>query len=266
MNYTLRNLVVAALLMLLGIVAVISFIRGERQDLSRGKQEVQVFVAAKDIPEGTPANELESGGFLETKDVLREDAPPHAVGKMSTIEKLVSNATVYKGDYVTVTAFDKTAGLKPTAQIKGNERLFAVPVASANDAAGLIRPGDRIDIYSAIGSAGGASGTLTAVIARDIEVIETPTTLTPDGVEVEASAPAANGDTKLYVLKATDDEAMNIKFALANGGSGASEGLMFLVRPSNGDAETKIPPKVGYVAAPSSPPSGTEPAPDPAVR
>ena len=53
MNYTLRNLVVASLLMLLGIVAVISFIRGERQDLSRGKQEVQVFVAAKDIPAST---------------------------------------------------------------------------------------------------------------------------------------------------------------------------------------------------------------------
>jgi Flp pilus assembly protein CpaB len=263
MNYTLRNLLVAALLMLIGIVAVISFIRGERQDLSRGKQEVQVFVAAKDIPEGTPADELESGGFLDTKDVLREDAPPQAVGKMETIEQLVSNQPIYAGEIVSYTAFDKTAGLKPTAKIKGNERLFAVPVEAANDAAGLIRVGDRIDIFSAVGS---GNDTVVAVIARDVEVIETPQTLVPDGLESETAAPEADGDTKLYVLKATDKEAMNIKVALANSGNNDGDSLMFLVRPSNGDAETKIPPQVPWVATPTTPPSATEAAPDPAVR
>ena len=263
MNYTLRNLIVAALLMLLGIVAVISFIRGERQDLSRGKQEVQVFVAAKDIPEGTPAAELESGGYLETKDVLREDAPPSAVGKMATIDKLVSNENIYQGEIVSLTAFDKTAGLKPTAQIKGNERLFAVPVEASNDAAGLVRVGDHIDIFSGITASG---GNLVAVIARDIEVIETPETLTPENVEVESAAPEADGDTKLYVLKATDREAMNIKFALANSTSDSTQRLMFLVRPSNGDAETKIAPQVGYTAPIQTGPADVESAPDTSVR
>ncbi|MCW2921824.1 MAG: cpaB [Thermoleophilia bacterium] len=257
MNYTLRNLVVASLLMLLGIVAVISFIRGERQDLSRGKQEVQVFIAAKDIPAGTPADELESGGFLESKDVLREDAPPQAVGKMSTIEGLVSNETVYTGEYVNYTAFDKTAGLKPTAQIKGNERLFSLPIKAAADAAGLIRAGDHVDIFVA------NDGGFTYVAARDVEIIETPQTLTPEGVEVEATAPEANGDTKLYVVKATDREQANIKFGLSN----ADEyGLMLSLRPASGDAETKIPPLVPQLKIPEKEPSGTQPAPDPSIR
>ncbi len=257
MNYTLRNLVVASLLMLLGIVAVISFIRGERQDLSRGKQEVQVFVAAKDIPAGTPADELEAGGFLETKDILREDAPPQAVGKMSTIEGLVSNETVYTGEIVSYTAFDKTAGLKPTAQIKGNERLFSLPIKSAADAAGLIRAGDHVDIFVAV------QGGLTYIVARDVEIIETPETLTPEGVEVEESAPEANGDTKLYVVKATDREQANIKFGLSNSDA---YGLMLSLRPASGDAETKIAPLVPQVKIPEKEPTGTQPAPDPSVR
>lgn len=257
MNYTLRNLIVAAVLMLVGIVAVISFIRGERQDLSRGKQEVQVFVAAKDIPAGTSADELEAGGFLDTKDVLREDAPPNAVGKLETIEGLVSNDPIYRGDFVTYTAFDKTAGLKPTAQIKGNERLYAIPVPAASDAAGLIRQGDHVDIFVAIDNG------FTYVVARDVEIIETPATLTPEGVEVEASAPEASGDTKLYVVKTTDREQANIKFGLANADN---YGLMLSLRPSTGDAETKIAPLVPQLKLPEKEPSGTQPAPDPAVR
>jgi Flp pilus assembly protein CpaB len=257
MNYTLRNLVVAALLMLLGIVAVISFIRGERQDLSRGKQEVQVYVAAKDIPAGTPADELESGGFLDTKDVLREDAPPNAIGKLATIDKLTSNDPIYRGDYVTYTAFDKTAGLKPTAQIKGNERLFAIPVPSSSDAAGLIRTGDHVDISASLNSG------FTWMAARDIEIIETPASLTPEGVEFDQGAPEADGDTKLYVIKATDREMANIKFALA---SADDYGLMLSLRPASGDAETKIAPLLPVVKVPEKEPTGTQPAPDPAVR
>lgn len=241
MNYTLRNLLVAALLMLMGILAVVSFIRSERQQLSRGKQEVKVFVAAKDIPAGTPASKLESGGYLETTDMLREDAPPNAVGKLSSIKNLVSNVPVHEGEVVSVTAFDKTAGLAPPNQIKGNERLFTVPIAASNDAAGLIRAGDHVDMFAALPTQAGGMMEAT-VVARDVEVIETPETLTPDGVEVEAAAPEANGDTKLYVFKTTDEEALNIKFALANSSGNVQNGLSLMLRPASGDTESKLNP------------------------
>ncbi|MCB0879182.1 MAG: hypothetical protein KDC46_09410 [Thermoleophilia bacterium] len=262
MNYTLRNLVVAALLMLLGIVAVISFIRGERQDLARGKQEVQVFIAAKDIPAGTPADELESGGFLDTKDVLREDAPPNAVGKLKTLDGLVSNDPIVKGDFVTYTAFDKTAGLKPTAQIKGNERLFTVPMKPSSNVAGLVRAGDHVDIFAGLNS-GAGNQVLETVVARDVEIIETPETLQPDGAEVTPAAPDAEGDTVLYVLKATDREWLNIQFALSNSDD---YGLLFGLRPASGDAETKLPPVYGAFTEPTDAPIKAQPGPDPSVR
>ena len=140
MNLTLRNLLVAALMMLVGVLLVTNFIRNERRDLSRGKQEVQVFVAAKDIPAGTPAKELEDGGFLETRDVLREDQAPGAIGRISSVRDLVSNETVYKGETLTMNAFDRTTGLKPTAQIKGNERLVSIAINPAMTSAARFEP------------------------------------------------------------------------------------------------------------------------------
>lgn len=256
MNYTVRNLLVAAMLMLLGVLAVTSFIRNERQQLSEGKQEVQVFVAAKDIPAGTSAAELETGGYLDSKNIVREYMPDGAIGKMSSIDKLVSNEVVYKGEVITTRAFDDSAGLAPTHQIKGNERLYAVPIPAANDAAGLIKPGDSVDISAGIKG-------ITIVVARDVEIVETPDSLRPKGVEGAEEAPSANGDTKLYVLKTNDREWMNIKFALANADSA---GLMLALRPSNGATESKIAPIVPQLKFEEKAPSGSQPGPDPDVR
>ena len=261
MNYTVRNLAVASMLMLLGIVAVISFIRTEQKSLERGKEQVQVLVAAKDIPAGTPADELEAGGYLDTKDVLREDAPPFAVGKVESIEGLVSNEAVVEGDFVTESAFNKTTGLKPTAQIKGNERLFSVPINGTSNVADHVRAGDHVDIVAGL-KAGGDRRVLMTVVARDIEVIDTPDTLKPDTGDAEASAPSPDS-TELYVLKATDREWMNIQFAQANSDD---FGLMFGLRPASGDAESKLPPIYGTFDPPTDAPIKAAPGPDPSVR
>lgn len=245
MNLTIRNLLVAAVLMIAGVILVTSFIRGERRELSRGQQQVEVFVAKKDIPPGTPAKDLESGGYVDTKEMLRKDQPPEAVGAISSLEGLISNETVYKDEVISRIAFDKTAGLKPAAQIKGNERLFSLAIPAANDVASMIKPGNRIDIYAvfAVQSSVGEIKQMT-VVARDIEVMSTPTSLTPKEVETDPSAPEAKGDAKLYVLKATDREAANIAF----GQSAADDhGLLIMLRPDNGDTASNIPPLIGPV-------------------
>lgn len=236
MNYTLRNLLVASVLMIVGILLVTSFIRGERREISRGQERITVYVAAKDIPEGTPADELENGGFLDTKEIAREAAPPQAIGKLSAIKGLVSNDPVYEGEIVSMTAFDRQAGLKPTAQIKGNERLFTLPIPAASDVAGAIRVGDRVDLSASIGD---GTDTTRVILGRDIEVMETPESLQPEGTEVEAAAPEAEGDKKLYVLKATDEEAQYILYGLS---AADDYGVSMMLRSSSGDTQSRVPP------------------------
>jgi pilus assembly protein CpaB len=239
MNYTLRNLLVATGLMVVGIVLVITFIRGERQDITRGQQLVKVYVAAKDIPEGTPASELESGGFLDTKDMARDAAPPQAIGNLSTVEGLVSNEVVHLGEVVTVQAFDREAGLKPTAQVKGTDRLLTLPIKPNSDVAGQIRPGDHVDLTAAL-HAEGSQSVRRVILARDIEIMETPESLRPDtGDEADPQAPDAEGDMKLYEIKATDEEAQYILFGLS---TADDYGVQMLLRGSSGDTQSKTPP------------------------
>jgi Flp pilus assembly protein CpaB len=243
MNLTLRNLLIAGMLMVVGVLLVTSFIRGERRELSRGQDLVKVYIAKKDIPPGTPAKELEGGGYLDTKEMLRKDQPPEAVGSLGSLDGLVSNEMAYKDEVVSRIAFDKTAGLKPAAQIKGNERLFSLGIPAANDVAAMIKPGNRVDIYAVVNdSASGGQNKAMVVVARDVEVMSTPTSLVPDGQEQDPEAPEAKGDNKLYVLKATDREIANIVYAQGNADE---HGLMLLLRPDNGDTATAIKPQSG---------------------
>lgn len=93
-------------------------------------------------------------------------------------------------------------------------------------------------------------------------MIETPLSLTPKGVDVAEEAPDAEGDTKLYVVKTTDEEWQHLLWALGNSDD---YGLMFALRPSNGDTETKLPPIIGVYDAPERG-ATSRPAPDPSVR
>lgn len=238
MNYTIRNLLIATVLMVLGIILVTSFIRNERKDLSKGQQLVTVFVAAKDIPEGTPANELVDGNYLDSKKIPRDAAPPQAIGSVDSIKNLVSNTSIFEGEVVSMTAFNRRAGLKPTAQIKGNERLFTLPIEPSSDVAGAIRPGDHVDLTASIRADGGQGLTRT-ILARNIEIIDTPESLQPEGQKLEESAPSADGDKKLYVIKATDEEAQYILYGLS---SADEYGVGMLLRPSSGDTQGSTPP------------------------
>lgn len=243
MNYTVRNLLIAIVLMIVGIVLTTSWIRQERQEISRGNEEVKVLVATRDIPAGTPAKELEEGGFVEMQSVIREDTPPMPIGKVSTLEGLVSNETVYKGEMLTMRAFDKEAGLKPTASVKGNERIVSVAVFPFGDAAGAIRPGDHIDIMSCAK----VDKLVCDYAARDILVRETPESLVPDtGDEAAPATPDPDGDRRLYQLQLTDREAMQVLFAQS---AADGRGLQFLLRPSHGDTETPSKPVTSPDAA-----------------
>lgn len=245
MNHTIRNLLIATALMVIGLVLTTSFISKERRSLSRGKQEITVYVAKKEIPPGTPASQLEEGGYLDTKQIVREDAPPSPVSDLKDLDKLIANDTVYKEDVLTMRAFDKEAGLSPGASIKGNQRLVSLPLNSANTVGGLVRPGDRVD-FIATASLQTPNGTVgkTWFPARDIEIVETPQSLTPTtGDEpVVEKAPEAEGDKQVYVLKATDSEVAQLLFAQSVSDDFK---LYMLLRPASGDTQVDVVPLVG---------------------
>jgi pilus assembly protein CpaB len=255
MSQTLRNLLIAGVLALVGIVLTVSYIDGEKRDLSLGKEEVTVLVAKKDIPAGTPSGTLESEGFLEKTDILREDLPPRPLSDIKDVKDLSSNQTIYKGETLSGHQFETKNSLNPADAIKGTERLASVSITPYGTVSELPRPGDRVDLM--------ASGTVKAVTyngkdfeeavctwvaARDVLIVQTPDSLEAQATgeegapEVAATSTKATDDEQLYVVQATDEGLQGIHYSYA---TSDDTKLVMNLRPSSADQETKLPPRCG---------------------
>lgn len=241
MSYTLRNLMIAAALGFVGILLTTSYIKGQRAELSRGKQEVKVLIAKKDIPAGTSAKTLSDGGYVDVTTVLREDAPPQALHDVKDVAKLTLSETVYEGEYITAHKFEVTSGLNPTEQIKGTERFMAVALNAVSSTNGLIKPGDHIDIMR---GGGGDEAVASYVVARDVIVSQTPKSMLPAGSEPSTEPLKVKADPEIYVLQVSDKVALDI--VSSSIGTEVNAGLWALLRPSDGAQESKLPPRSGY--------------------
>lgn len=262
MNTTMRNLLIAVGLFLIGIMLVTSYISGQSAKLEKGNDYVRVLVAKKDIPAGTSASQLKSGGYLEEQKVLRRDATPQAIHDISTVKKLSTRQNVYPGQQLSAYQFETQSGLNPTEQIKGTERLVALHIAPSGTVATLIKPGDHIDVFGsgdpvylgpmerkAAKKLGINQGLLTNVkpiitwlAVRDAIVLQTPDSLAgPTDPNAKKAPVKAKGDDELYVLQVSDEGAQSLLWTQANTDE---DMVQFTLRPSDGAEESTLDPLV----------------------
>lgn len=234
MSYTLRNLLIAVALGFVGIMLTTSYITKQRAELSRGQDEVKLLVATKDIPAGTKGSTLQDGGYVEFATVLREDAPPQPVSDVKDVAKLSLQDAVYEGEYLTGHKFDRESQLNPTEQIKGTDRMMSLPLNAPQQLAGMIKPGDHVDIWA-------SDGKRTWIAARDVVIIQTPESLAPQGEEAAPAAPAkATGEALLFILQVPDKVVHDLMFSY-HAADGETK-LWPALRPSEGDTESELPP------------------------
>ncbi len=242
MNQTARNLIIAIVLGVVGIVLMGSYLNRQKAKIVKGQEQVKVLVAKKDIPAGTSASKLDEGGYVETAEVNRDSLPPQALSKLSDVKKLSVNVPIYAGDYITRTKFERAAGLNPTDQISGTKRLISIPISPAGSVARMIKPGDRVDILAS-GDVKRMDGTeevedvTTWWAAKNVVVRQTPESMQPEGAETEPVE--VKDDDGIYVLEVTDEVAQDLYFSLAKADK---PGLIMVLRPGSGDEEEAAGP------------------------
>lgn len=240
MSYTVRNLVIAAALAVVGMVLMGTYLKGERARIERGNTYVKVLIADKDIPAGTSVQSMQSGDYVRLERVLREDAQPQALRTLSDVKGLSVSRTVFTGDQVTARSFEKNSGLKLADQIRGTERQLAIPVGAFQSVANNLKPGDRVDVWAS--TTGGDNGVVTWVAARNVEIVETPASRRPEGEEVASEPVDAGAEPQLYTVQVTDRVAMDLIASF----SAANEVKFYMgLRPGDGAQETKLKPMVG---------------------
>jgi Flp pilus assembly protein CpaB len=203
-RYRLRNTLVATGLALVGVLFVLLYVSGYRKDVQRGADLAQVFVAARDIPEGTPGTALAGGGYLKKESVLRRSIVSGAISSTDQIASLAVSGTIVAGEQISVRQFRPVAQQGVLASISGNQRVMTVPGDPNQLLNGLVVDGDRVDVavdvrYGVNANGGTLSRVASRIILRNLLVLR---------------APSGSGTSITFAL--TDSQAQKLLFAIKN--------------------------------------------------
>jgi Flp pilus assembly protein CpaB len=150
MNYSIRNLVIAGGLAIVAIIAVLVYTSNVQQAAKEGQARVKVYVAAVDVPAGTPADQAVKD--LVQKEVVQDDALPGVLISTENLGDKVLKQDLFTGQQVASAVFVPANEAVTNVAIRGTMRAVSVDVKPANGLVGTLKDGDHVDIYARIGS------------------------------------------------------------------------------------------------------------------
>jgi Flp pilus assembly protein CpaB len=172
MTYRLRNIGLAIALAAVAVLLVFYYVAQERGRLQEDQELVPVWVAAKDIPSGTPGAELESGGYIKKAEVERSIVAPGALLEPQDVATRIVGDTVYQGELVSVLRFQSQSERGIRSQLSGNQRAVQIPGTEHQLLAGTLQAGDRVDVVGTWNVPEDKTNHVSRVILRDILVLE----------------------------------------------------------------------------------------------
>jgi Flp pilus assembly protein CpaB len=212
MTYRARNLFAAIGLAVLAALLVGFYVTNYKRSVQHSQQHVSVWVAARDIPEGTSGADVISGGYLRQEQVLRQSVVPGAISSDTQIERLVAAQPTYAGEQVSLTRFSDVAVQGIRGVLRGP--LRAVQVSGDNDQtlAGTLRTGDHIDIVAnvKVGDAS-TSHSVSRIVLRNLRVLRAAGDVSSG---VHLSSPSQGGAAVL--LAVTDTQVQKLFSVIKN--------------------------------------------------
>ncbi len=161
----------------LGVVAVILFqlyISGEKAKYTDESKLESVLVAKMKIKAGTPIKK----SMLKAKKLYKDYIPKDAVRKadLRSILDHAPKVDIPKGDAIQASNFSEGGSLTISSRflapnIQKGERGFTVRVDDESGVAGLIRPGDYVDIMGTFKKPGSIPMKITMTILQNIPVL-----------------------------------------------------------------------------------------------
>jgi len=143
-----RAILIALICVLISVLLCQAYTHKKRRDMTKEfGEEVPVVVAAQAIPEYG----LIRPDMLTTITVFKNFRQPNTVESIEDLVGKSTYVTIYKGEQVTLTKLVNQDG-RPVLdrQIEKKLRAITLPIAPHTGVGRLIRPGNRVDILTAI--------------------------------------------------------------------------------------------------------------------
>ena len=225
---------VAVVLAALAGLATYGYLQNVEKRAFDNAELVEVFVVSRDIPKGLPGDQAITD-FVKADKVPRKNRPTTALTTLEAIKGKVAltnlsvNMTLVEGLFVD----PRIAQVTFSQRIPAGNVAITVSVDQVRGVAGLLVPGDRVNIIASDGSS-------QRLLYQNVEVIAIGTTAAPQPGE---TAPVANPGSNLITFAVPPAAAQRIAFAAQSGG-----GLyLTLVPPDNQPVEPPAPVNNGNV-------------------
>jgi Flp pilus assembly protein CpaB len=211
MTYRVRNLVIAIGLSLVAMMLTLFYVTNYKRSVQHGESQVEVWVAAHDVPTGSSGAELVKKHAFKSVEVPKRSVVPGAISDPEQVSRLVLSEQLFAGEQVTLRRFQNTKSQGIVGQLKATMRAVSLPGKPDQLLAGTLKPGDHVDLVAAIG-APGDNFKATRIVLRDVLVLsapEIPPTAKVDRTNTLTSVILAVTDTQVqrlwYVVTQDDD-------------------------------------------------------------
>src|SRR6059058_3271011 len=98
MTYRLRNIAVAVGLALVAALLTTFYVANYKRHVQQSESTVTVYVAKRDIPQGTPGADLIKRGWIGTANVAQRTVVPGAISNADQVRNLITSQDVYAGE------------------------------------------------------------------------------------------------------------------------------------------------------------------------
>jgi len=191
---------------------VLNYVSGVEDRANQDAERVPVLVVRADIPQGVPGEQAVAEGLIVEDEIAREFLPatritdPDQISGKVALNNLAANQVLVDGMFVDPT----TSSIGFGQRLEENHVAYTISVDSASAVAGLLVPGDLVDIFASVDTsptegedpaagAGAGFGTDARLLYHQVRILAIGTQAAPQPGEqaaadgAAAAAPAASG-------------------------------------------------------------------------
>ena len=168
-----RLLILAAAL-ILGVVAallVANYLRDASARLSEEAEPVQVMVAVREVPRGTPAEGLLAEEYVELREIPRRYVADGAVSSESAIAGQVLATTLGTGEQVTSSRFRYPREVGLSYGIPDGHVAVSIAADDVKCVGGMLKPGDHVVVLVTLDPGPEGEGAETRVLLPKVRVL-----------------------------------------------------------------------------------------------
>jgi pilus assembly protein CpaB len=134
---------------------VLNYVSGVEDRANQDAERVPVLVVRADIPQGVPGEQAVAEGLIVEDEIAREFLPatrltdPDQISGKVALSNLAANQVLVDGMFVDPT----TSSIGFGQRLEENHVAYTISVDSSSAVAGLLVPGDLVDIFALAGDA-----------------------------------------------------------------------------------------------------------------